>query len=245
MVIKQGIDSKSIDFNRILQDDEDFKIIFVLFYTSIIYHIAQIVKEKGLTPPRHITFSGNGSRIIKVITTDWRLLARYTKIIFEKVLDKPYPSELEILGLEKGYNPKEATCKGGFVQGFTETCDNQIVVFQSHNHSFVTDKDTYVSVENEYKEQTVKSIEMFFDFALNTMNSVFNFDDNFGVTSESLKIAREECKKDLLTYLEKGIALRQEESEAQDKIEETFFFYPIKGVLNALASAIYDSLTNK
>lgn len=245
MVIKQGIDSKSIDFNRILQDDEDFKIIFVLFYTSIIYHIAQIVKEKGLTPPRHITFSGNGSRIIKVITTDWRLLARYTKIIFEKVLDKPYPSELEILGLEKGYNPKEATCKGGFVQGFTETCDNQIVVFQSHNHSFVTDKDTYVSVENEYKEQTVKSIETFFDFALNTMNSVFNFDDNFGVTFESLKIAREECKKDLLTYLEKGIALRQEESEAQDKIEETFFFYPIKGVLNALASAIYDSLTNK
>lgn len=245
MVIKQGIDSKSIDFNRILQDDEDFKIIFVLFYTSIIYHIAQIVREKGLTPPRHITFSGNGSRIIKVITTDWRLLARYTKMIFEKVLDKPYPGELEILGLGKGYNPKEATCKGGFVQGFPVTGSNQIVIFQSHNHSFVTDKDTYASVGDDYKKQTVKSIETFFDFALNTMNSVFNFDDNFGVTSESLKIAREECKKDLLTYLDKGIALRNEESETEDKIEETFFFYPIKGVLNALASAIYNSLTNK
>ena len=245
MVIKQGIDSKSIDFNRILQDDEDFKIIFVLFYTSIIYHIAQIVREKGLTPPRHITFSGNGSRIIKVITTDWHLLARYTKMIFEKVLDKPYPGELEILGLGKGYNPKGATCKGGFVQGFPVTGSNQIVVFQSHNHSFVTDKDTYASVGDDYKKQTVKSIETFFDFALNTMNSVFNFDDNFGVTSESLKIAREECKKDLLTYLDKGIALRNEESETEDKIEETFFFYPIKGVLNALASAIYNSLTNK
>ena len=245
MVIKQGIDTKSIDFNRILQDDEDFKIVFVLFYTSIIYHIAQIVKEKELTPPRHITFSGNGSRIIKVITTDWRLLARYTKIVFEKVLDKSYPGELEILGLEKGYNPKEATCKGGFVQEYPVTDSNQIVVFQSHNHSFVTDKDTYVSVGNDYKKQTVKSIETFFDFALNTMNSVFNFDKNFGVTSESLRIAREECKKDLLTYLDKGIALRNEESEAEDKIEETFFFYPIKGVLSALESAIYNSLTNK
>jgi arginine deiminase len=60
-----------------------------------------------------------------------------------------------------------------------------------------------------------------------------------------LKIAREECKKDLMTFLDKGIALRKEESEAQNKIEETFFFYPIKGVLNAISSAIYESLTNK
>jgi len=131
------------------------------------------------------------------------------------------------------------------VQGFFGADKDKIAVFQSHNNSFVTDKDTYALVGNDYKEQTVESVKSFFDFALNTMNAIFNFDDNFGVTSESLKIAREECKKDLLTYLEKGIALRQEESEVQDKIEETFFFYPIKGVLNALASAIYDSLTNK
>ena len=45
MVVEKGIDPKAIDFNRILQDDENFKIVFVLFYTSIIYHIAQIVKE--------------------------------------------------------------------------------------------------------------------------------------------------------------------------------------------------------
>jgi hypothetical protein len=155
-----------------------------------------------------------------------------------------YQGELEILGLEKKSNPKEATCKGGFVQGFNSDDRDKIVVFQSHNNSFVTD-DTYNSVGNDYKEKTVKSIETFFDFALNTMNAVFNFDDNFGVTTDSLKIAREECKKDLMTFLNKGIALRKEESEAQNKIEETFFFYPIKGVLNAISSAIYESLTNK
>ena len=245
MVMKKGIDAKSIDFNRILQDDENFKIVFVLFYTSIMYHIAQIVKTKGLNPPRHITFSGNGSRIIKVITTDWKLLAKYTKIIFEKVLEKPYSGELEILGLEKESNPKEATCKGGFVQGYNQNGSNDIVVFQTHDNSFVTEKDTYNSVGDDYKQKTIKSIETFFDFALNTMNSSFNFDDNFGVTSESLNIAKIECKKDLLTFLDKGIALRQEESEAQDIIEETFFYYPIKGVLNAISSAIYDSLINK
>lgn len=244
MVVEKGIDPKVIDFNRILQNDENFKIVFVLFYTSIIYHIAQIVKEKGLTPPRHITFSGNGSRIIKVVTTDSRLLAKYTKTIFEKVMNINYPGELEILGLERKSNPKEATCKGGFVQGFNSDDRDKIVVFQSHNNSFVTDE-TYNSIENDYKTKTVKSIESFFEFALNIMNSAFNFDDNFGVTSESLKIAKEECKKDLMTFLDKGIALRKEESEAQNKIEETFFFYPIKGVLNAISSAIFESLTNK
>ena len=84
----------------------------------------------------------------------------------------------------------------------------------------------------------------FFDFALNTMNGVFNFDENFGVTLSSLNIAKDVCYKDLSTFLEKGIAQRREEAEGQDKIEETFFFYPIKGVLNVLSQAIYESLQN-
>lgn len=74
------------------------------------------------------------------------------------------------------------------------------------------------------------------------MNADFNFDENFGVTLNSLKIAKCICYKDLSTFLEKGIAQRREEAEGQDKIEETFFFYPIKGALNALSQAIYESL---
>ena len=245
IAIEAGIDLKAIDFNHILQEDEDFKIVFILFYTSIIYHIAQIVKEKGLTPPRHITFSGNGSRIIKVISTDWNLLAKYTKIVFEKVLGKAYPGELEILGLEKGANPKEATCKGGIIGNtFNGGGRDKIVVFQSKDNSFVTDNDTYDNVNEIDKLNTVKSVETFFNFTLNELNAAFNFDDNFGVTPSSLKCAKEICKKDLSTFLEKGIAQRIEESSMQDKIEETFFYYPIKGVLNAISLAIYESLNN-
>ena len=71
------------------------------------------------------------------------------------------------------------------------------------------------------------------------MNGVFNFDENFGVTLSSLNIAKDVCYKDISTFLEKGIAQRR-----QDRIEETFFFYPIKGVLNVLSQAIYESLQN-
>lgn len=244
MIKEKGISTKSVDFNYILQNDENFKIVFVLFYTSIIYHIAQIVKIKGLIPPRHITFSGNGSRIIKVLSTDRRLLAQFTKIIFEKVLGTAYPGELEILGLEKDFNPKESTCKGGIVGNTAIVGKDKIVVFKTKDNSFVKDADIYGWIDDSWKMKSVESVQAFFNFALNTLNSSFNFDDNFGVTSNSLKLAKEVCKKDLMTFLEKGIAQRMEESLQSDKIEETFFFYPIKGVLNALSSEIFESLVN-
>lgn len=74
------------------------------------------------------------------------------------------------------------------------------------------------------------------------MNAVFNFDKNFGVKTSSLRIAQEIAKKDLYTYLEKGISQRKEETENNDMIEETFFFYPIKGVLSAISAEIYKEL---
>lgn len=78
----KDLDINSVDFNRCLSDDEDFKIVFILFYTAIIYHVAQIVKSKGLDIPRHISLGGNGSKVIRVITTDSQVLAKYTKLIF-------------------------------------------------------------------------------------------------------------------------------------------------------------------
>lgn len=239
---KAGVNVNSIDFNYILQEDEYFKIVFIIFYTSIIYHIAQIVKFLKLDVPRHISFSGNGSKVIRVITTDSKLLARYTKIVFEKVLGKPYGKELELLGLEKDSNPKESTCKGGIIGTVAEDNRDKNIVFKSDGTGFITASDTYVNVDNEYKRKTISAIKSFFKLVLEDMNRAFNFGKNFGVKPESIKIAQEMTKKDLETYLDKGISQKREEAEADDMIEETFFFYPIKGVLNAISTEIYNKL---
>ena len=74
------------------------------------------------------------------------------------------------------------------------------------------------------------------------MNNLFNFDDNFGVEKKSLEIAKDICKKDIETYVRKGLAQCQEESDGKENIEETLFFYPIKGVLHSLSQSIYESL---
>ena len=239
-----NIDEKYVDFNYILQEDEDFKIVFIVFYTSIIYHIAQITKSLGLEVPRHISFSGNGSKVIRVITTDTKILAKYTKLIFEKVLDRPYGKELELLGLDKDSNPKDSTCKGGIVGVEDEYCGDKAIVFKSDGSGVIGNSDTYSSISDEYKVNTIKAVEQFFRFVFDEMNSVFNFDKNFGVNASSFILAKEAATKDLATFLDKGIIQRIEETEADDVIEETFFFYPIKGALQSMSDAIFNSLRN-
>ena len=240
-----GINSKSIDFNYILQEDKDFKIVFIVFYTAIIYHIAQIIKHQNLDVPRHISFSGNGSKVIRIITTDSKLLARYTKLIFEKVIGRTYGKELELLGLEKDSNPKEATCKGGIIGVEEGDNSDKTIVFKSDCSGLVSAVDTYASINEEYKLKTISSVKDFFKFVLEDMNQEFNFDKNFGVNTSSIRIALESSNKDLETFLEKGLTQRREETEAEGRIEETFFFYPIKGVINEISSDIFNSLSNK
>ncbi len=240
--LKGKIDSKTVDFNYILQEDEDFKIVFILFYTAIIYHVAQIVKYLNLEMPRHIAFTGNGSKVIRIITTDSKLLARYTKIIFEKVLGKKYDKELDLIGLQDESNPKVSTCKGGLL-GVGATDNPSSIVFKADCSGLVADTDTYSSITDDYKQRTLSAVTSFFNFALEDMNKEFNFDNNFGVRKKSMDIAREVAKKDLATFLDKGINLHREEIDTDnDKIEETFFYYPIKGVLNAISSEIFNKL---
>lgn len=237
----KGLARNNIDFNKILQNDSKFKIVFIIFYTAIIYHIAQIVKVKELKVPRHIAFSGNGSKIISIISTDPKILGKYTKLIFEKVLGAEYDSALDILGLEQGSNPKESTCKGGLIA--TEAYDEEpeTLVLRDSSGKLAGASDTYAYISDTHKSDIVKSVKDFFKFALTDMPSAFNLDKNFGVDNITMKIAKEECTKDLETYLDKGIELSIKESGNKDNlIEDAITFYPIKGVLQSLSSKIQE-----
>lgn len=231
----------NIDFNKILLNDTKFKIVFIIFYTAIVYHIAQIIKAKGLKVPRHIAFSGNGSKIISIISSNPKTLAEFTKKIFEKVLDIEYSSPLEILGLEHDSNPKESTCKGGLIMGEAEDREPETLVLRDSSGELVNATDTYASISEVYKAQVVKTVKDFFSFTLTELPNTFNLDDNFGVDNISMKIAKEECIKDLETFLDKGIELSIKDSGNKDKaIKDALSFYPIKGIIQSLSSKIQE-----
>ena len=235
----RSIEQNNIDFNKILQNDSKFKIVFIIFYVAIIYHVAQIVRVKGINVPRHIAFSGNGSKIISIISTDAKILSKFTKVIFEEVLGTTYQGDLDILGLEHNSNPKESTCKGGLIAfGDYDDTIEQIVLKDSAG-GIVESSDVYKSIDTTQKEQIVASIKDFFHLTLSVLPSRFNFDNNFGVDQNSIQIAQTECQKDLETYLNTGIELSTTESgSADNKIEDALSFYPIKGVLQALSEKL-------
>ena len=239
---KEKLASNAIDFDYILRNDSKFKIVFVVFYTAIIYHIAQIIKAKDLDLPRHIAFTGNGSKIINVISTDSKHISLLTKYILESVTNKKFGVQpLDILGLDRDANPKEVTCKGGLLNTEQDLCLPQKIVLKDSFGTMVCEKDTYGMLTDKEQQNILESVNSFFNFTLNKMPSDVKLSDYMNIDDDSLDIARQVCKEDLKTYLEKGIKLSVEESgDEKNVIEDALSFYPIKGFIQALSSRLQE-----
>jgi hypothetical protein len=242
-----ALNKDKIDFNLILNQDENFKIVFILFYTAILYHIGKIIKYKGYNLPRHISFSGNGSKILNVISTNTQDLADYTKFVLEKVTGHEFKNALSLVGLSQNDNPKTSTCKGGIRANVNTLKSDPIILMRANGLSEINDELTYEDLkDNNIKSEVISGVKDFFNFVLNDIPKKYkyNFDDHFGVTEASLNIARSIMNNDLETYLDKGISIQMEENCEKDRVEETLFFVPIKGVLNAITQTIYDTTFN-
>ena len=234
--------SDNVDFNNMLLLDSNYKIVFIIFYTAIIYHLAHIMKAKSLEMPRHIAFSGNGSKVIRILTSSDSTLEKFTKKIFEKIYGEKYPADgLTILQNEN--NPKEVTCKGGLsnptYQEYEDMASMKMVykAVQEDGTAFV-DKDCYRLINEAYIQKTVDEAKNFVKFVFD-LNRELSFKNNFDSAESSLEIAKSECLRDLATFTKNGLEIKRQEVSDNDVIEETMFFYPLNGMLNALISAIY------
>jgi len=234
--------SDNVDFNNMLLLDSNYKIVFIIFYAAIMYHLAHIMKAKSLEMPRHIAFSGNGSKVIRVLSTNNATLEKFTRKIFEKIYGEKYPEDgLTILQNEN--NPKEVTCKGGLsnptYQEYEQMASMKMVykAVQGNEDAFVNGE-TYKSIDEAYIQKTVEEAKTFINFVFD-MNREFSYKNNFDSSEASLMIAKNECLRDLATYTKNGLEVKRQEVSDNDVIEETMFFYPINGMLNALISAIY------
>ena len=247
-----------IDFNTLLKKDEKQKLIFVLFYASVIYHLAKIMKAKGINMPRHITFSGNGSRVIPVIA-EKVVLEDFTRLIIEKIYGKSYDkSGLDII--HNFVNPKEVTCKGGIkiAKRNTERPQYVKVVLLGIDGSTFTNDEKYSEIDTEqFKKQAIAEVKSFISFVLNdllgektnTGEIKETFVQALRISPNALKFAKEECLKDrdLNTFFTNALTRKMQEIEAMDgsgEIEETFFFYPLSGLLQSLSLKLCDTANN-
>jgi len=234
-------DKKLFSFNLLLSNDEDLKILFIYFYSAIIYQIAEVMKHKGVELPKHLIFSGTGSKILNIITPDMKILATLSKNIFEGVYNTKYDSDGLTIETEKDM-PKEVTCKGGLMLDpadlaidvrdikATLTCLEQQGI----------DKLTYDKLNDTTKAEITEYVNRFNLFFIK-LNTQFSYTDYFSISEKSFEIFKAELNKHLRDFLEEGLEFNRklDEFAADDKeIEETLFFYPIIGAINNLSSQL-------
>ena len=234
-----------IDFGKMLADDKRGKYAVILFYVAIIYHIANIMKAKGYPMPRHITFSGNGSKLLSVLSNNDNTLERFTKIIFEKIYNEGYSTDG--LTIIRPSNSKESTCKGGVIlepfrsQDYSQINEMKTILLGCDSTTFAENKISYDDINADMIDNVVKTTKSFIDFAFD-LDKDFSFFNEFDVDRNILDSVKNLCLRDVKTYLENGISLKKQMLEADgadNTIEESMFFYPLVGIINAVVRDIY------
>ncbi|MCU0468743.1 MAG: hypothetical protein MUF58_09090 [Arcicella sp.] len=243
---KEVKEKVSIDFNEMLGKDESFKIVFLTFFVSIIYHIAKIMKVKGKSMPRYITFSGTGSLVIDILSPKISTHVQLSKLIFEKVYGEPYHDDgLEIIKQEA---PKEVTCKGGLRMKldftkedngeWTDTIEKiKTILYGTSDDQIVNKGDNYQNIDR-LVPKVVEEVNNFIKL-LFSLNDDFSFKGKFSMNTGMIEVYEKLLRKDLEQNVREGMKLKKSELASQnDPIEETLFFYPLIGALNNLAYEI-------
>jgi hypothetical protein len=222
-----------------LSKDDELKIVFLYFYSSLVYSIADTMHKKGFDFPKCLTFSGTGSKMLSIITSDMALLNRFTGKIFEYVYQRQLPEDRTlVVETERDY-PKEVTCKGGL---YWATRDQKTFDVSSIKYTNTgiegTDKLTYGMIDGSMRHSVVAGVQRFNEMFLAIGRSI-DFTDYFGISPTSIDIFKRECNKHLDDFLIEGIeAHKKDEQISFDdrEIDETLFFYPLKGVVNSLVN---------
>lgn len=174
----------------------------------------------------------NGSKVIKIISTDIAILSSYTKKIFETVTGQSFGSNpLGIIGLDNE-GSKESTCKGGILGSEPTGNLEKQVILKSTGDELMTNV-MFGSVDEAYKKSVEESAQRFFEFFF-SLCTMFKMKDNFGITNNSIETAKQYCNQDLATFINRGLDIQHKDYEDSDPLRETLFFYPLKGFLSNL-----------
>ena len=231
---------EQVDFNEVLMRDDTIKVVFYIFFSAIMYHLANLMKAKSLEVPTNIAFSGNGSKVISVLSPNKASLEKLTNKIFGLIYAEPVTNIKLIINSE---NPKEATCKGGlFLNHEPNISDAKSILLGTNKTQLRTDE-TYDDASSIY-EKVCEEVMNFLDFIIFEIpEAKVSLSNEFGIEKRYLELAQECFNVNLKTYVEKGVDLKVKSGDVNhtDVIEETLFFYPIIGVLNDLSDKICDN----
>jgi len=279
---KFAIFLRQIDFIEKLKDNNDFKILFLIHFSAIIYYLAKLLNNispegESIVPP-YVSFSGNGSVIAEILdgtgagkkeNPEYPNLQKLFNYIFQKV--SPI-SSTDAIKFYKDANPKNVSCKGCLMDTQNTPLDELDKIFLINNKVFssnVTDKNTpkppnydeyikSITGRNgligigDFLENTKKEYKSFINFVFDMNGNDtdhINFFDLFGIDPNKIAEYKSFLTEDVIisSKLLDGFKIKNHElgGNLNQQVEETPFFYILKGILPDLAKQIVEDNENE
>lgn len=228
---------KDFDYEALLKSNSQIKYIFLIFYSSIIFHVAKLLKVNNFKTPHNITFTGNGSRMLNILGGDNQIQV-FTNKIFTKVFNKT--EKIKIIRNKK--NPKEATSKGSLLY-----INNPVVNIETDNikriYNPFDSENTLDQIDDECIDRLEEEIREFYNIFIEIHNEI-DYKDKFNVDLNLLEDVDLIFKSSLDSYIRSKVDERKQEKKSLGgglKIDETMFFYGIEGIIRQINSMILNS----
>lgn len=232
-----------VNFSEMLSAPGMHRVPFLIFYVAILYFLANAYKVYAPgNKIQSITFSGMGSKTIKLLTSDDKTLLDLAKVVFSSVTDV-HPN-FKITFHEA---PKQVTAEGAVEYAKSNRADvedlqslNKVMLGSSpvstSEDKNDLDKYRYEGFEKSAEfDKVLQDITEFYNFLFDTLPEKFNFEDRLGFKVSEFKHQKEQAVRLIKEDLMKGVNDKQRSLESDDGIEETMFFFPITLLVNRLA----------
>jgi hypothetical protein len=231
----------NLSFSNMLADDAELKLVLLLFYAALLYHLARLMVTAGHKPPRYLIFSGTAAQILNLIdkNSDLRCLRGFTKLLFSKVwnIEIPFDPEIKI-----SPEPKEATAKGGL--GITKTMqedDFKCVLVDSKTPVISTFKSPvrYNQISDETMDDVNNEVNAFIKLVFD-LHYDYDYSNKFGIRVKNMEEYSNVLAGETKAFLLTGYNQKLEDiAEAKNhRIDEPLFFYALTGAVHKLATTL-------
>lgn len=218
----------------LIQKDEKLYSLIFIYFGAIMYHITQVLNEIRMPLPTYLTFTGMGSKLIKLISTKEDDIRDLAKLMLETFSGSEVPILFKVAFAA---DPKEITAEGGLASQHPAIANinpNLIKVYG------------FEAAEKDYTFGQVHTLKN------HVLESFFHFIDIFTTNSEIKNWLYEKYQltidSNIIAEIKKyaGISFDKMANRAINPVtpvNETLFFWPLKQSLYELTKIIKPKLS--
>lgn len=225
-------------FTRFLKDDDGkLKAILFVHFAGLVYHVAQVLKEKNIEVPEVVSLTGKGSEYIRLIGSE-AIVSRLFKGLLAAFMgygfsdeDEQMPRKFKVIFQE---NPKEVTAQGAMLANharlsrYDEFKRRSLCVYGVQLEDGV--KSVRYGEAQHYKDKVMADFDNFIDLFLHDEEIQEFIDDTMSVRLDARMI-----ENTLRDAADNSFDVMADSRDAADRVKETFFFWPLKNGLYELS----------